>query len=73
MHNIAICKQCIFSFQKSSCQFKKINYDCNVNFRISKVSNYFSLKDVAHLTLRDNVLNGLVIRSSLALVRQKDI
>ena len=37
-------------------QFKRINYHCNVNFRSSKDSNYFSLKDVTPLTLMANVV-----------------
>ena len=57
MHNIAICRQCIFSFKKALItQFKRINYQCNINFRSFKVSKYFSLKDVSPLTLRANVV-----------------
>ena len=57
MHNIAICRQCIFNFQKALViQFKKINYHCNVNLRTFKVSNYFSLNDVTPLTHRANVV-----------------
>ena len=38
-------------------QYKRINYHCDINFRSSKVSNYFSFKDVTPLTPKVNVVN----------------
>ena len=53
MHNIAICRQCIFVYRKASItKLKRINYHCSVNFRSFRVSNYFSLKDETPLNLR---------------------
>ena len=57
MHNIAICRQCIFSSQKALItQFRRINYHSNVNFKSFKVSSYVSLKDVTPLTLKANAV-----------------
>ena len=54
-NDIAICRQCIFSFQKALItQIKRINYHY-INFIPFKVSNYSSLKDVTPLTLNANV------------------
>ena len=60
MHNIAICWQCAFSFQIALITHsKRTNYHHNVEFRISIVSNCFSLKDATPLTFRTNAVHCL--------------